>query len=132
MWRMTDDELITGFENCTLPNEAFHHEEHVRVGFFYLSHHPVLKALELFSSALVRFAAAHGKTNLYNETVTWAYLFIIRERMLRAPGSQTWEEFKASNQDLLQRGSCVLTRYYRPETLQSELAKTIFLFPDRL
>jgi hypothetical protein len=128
---MSDEELLAGFENCTLANEAFHHQEHVRVGFLYLSRYPTLEALQRFSTALVRFATAHGKTTLYNETVTWAYILLIRERLARAGCVQSWEQFRAGNPDLLDRTRDILKRYYRAETLQSELAKQTFLFPDR-
>jgi hypothetical protein len=129
---MTDNELLSGFEGCTLANEAFHHEEHVRVAFLYLSRYPTLQALERFSSALRRFAEAHGKTTLYHETVTWAYILLIRERMARTEYPQTWPDFRTANPDLLDRKRDILKRYYRPETLQSELAKQTFLLPDRL
>jgi hypothetical protein len=128
---MTDNELLSGFEDCSLANEAFHHEDHVRVAFLYLSHFPPLQALERFSSALKRFAEAHGKTTLYHETVTWAYIFLIRERMARARCPQSWPEFRAGNPDLLDRKRDILKTYYQPETLKSELAKQTFLFPDR-
>lgn len=128
---MTDEELLAGFEGCTLPNEAFHHEEHVRVAFLYLSRYPALEALQRFSSALTRFATAHGKTTLYNETVTWAYILLIRERLARAPENQSWPEFRAENADLLDWKRNILMRYYQPETLKSDLAKRTFLFPDR-
>jgi hypothetical protein len=128
---MTDNELLSGFEDCTLANEAFHHEDHVRVAFLYLSHFPPLQALERFSSALKRFAEAHGKTTLYHETVTWAYILLIRERMARARCLQSWPEFRAGNPDLLDRKRDILKMYYQPETLKSELAKQTFLFPDR-
>jgi hypothetical protein len=44
---------------------------------------------------------------------------------------QGWPEFRAENPDLLDRKRDILKRYYRPETLQSELAKRTFLLPDR-
>jgi hypothetical protein len=127
---MSDDELIAGFENCTLSNTEFHHEEHIRVAFLYLSRYPALEALERFCTSLKRFAEAHGKTKLYHETVTWAYILIIRERMARADCVQTWTEFRLSNQELFGRGCDILKKYYRAETLQSELAKKAFLLPD--
>ena len=129
---MTDSELLEGFERCTLGNAAFHHEEHVRVAFLYLSKFPVLQTLQRFQECLRSFATTHGKPDLYNETVTWAYIFLIRERMARKGHSQDWAAFKASNLDLLDRSRDVLSRYYRPETLGSPLAKSTFLFPDRL
>jgi hypothetical protein len=128
---MTDDELLAGFENCTLANEAFHHEQHVRVAFLYLCRYSALEALDRFPTALARFATAHGKTTLYNETVTWAYILLIRERMARAGRAHGWLEFRAENADLFNRKQDILKKYYRPETLQSELAKQTFLFPDR-
>jgi hypothetical protein len=96
----------------------------------YLSRYPVLQALERFSSTLRRFADAHGKTMLYNETVTWAYILLIRERMARM-GGPDWLAFRTENPDLLDRKRDILKKYYQPETLQSELAKRTFLLPDR-
>jgi len=66
--KMTDQELMDQFECGTLPNECFRHREHVRVAFLYLTRYPVVEALEAFSAALQRFAAKHGKPQLYHET----------------------------------------------------------------
>jgi hypothetical protein len=90
--------------------------------------------LQRFSDALRRFATAQGKPHLYHETITWAYLFLIRERMVRAELPQTWEEFAAANPDLLtwEKGkSDILARYYEPETLASAAARAVFLLPDK-
>jgi hypothetical protein len=64
---MTDQELIRCFETDIIPEDSFHHSDHVRLAFAYLCEYPVLPALEKFASALKRFAAARGKTQLYNE-----------------------------------------------------------------
>jgi hypothetical protein len=128
---MTDDEFIAKFENCSLSNESFHHSDHVRMAFLYLCRYPALEALQRFSASLTRFAAAHGKPHLYNETVTWAFLFLIRERMVRADCEQTWLQFAARNSDLLQWNNNILKKYYREETLKSDLAKRAFVFPDK-
>src|SRR5215467_5689257 len=128
---MSDDEFIASFENCSLNNRSFLHADHVRMAFLYLSRYPALQALERFSASLSRFAAANGKSELYNETVTWAFLLLIRERMARAGVRQTWTQFATDNPDLMTWKNSILKRYYRDETLASELAKKIFLFPDR-
>jgi len=128
---MTDQELMEQFERATLPLECFRHPQHVRVAFLYLTQHPVLEALQAFSGALQRFACTHGKSELYHETITWAYIFLIRERMGRARKTQSWKEFAEDNTDLLTWKDGVLTRYYREETLRSDLAKEIFVFPDK-
>jgi len=132
MTPLTDDELLEQFEKCTLPISAFHHEDHVRLAFLYLRKYPALEALRRFSDSLTRFAGTIGKPGLYNETITWAFVLLIRERMARAGSQQGWEEFAAKNVDLLNWKENILKKYYREETLVSELAKSTFLFPDRL
>ena len=122
-------ELIQQFETDTLAGE-FHHADHVRLAYAYLSEYPTLQALERFSLSLKRYAAARGKMQLYHETITHAYFFLIRERMARN-GASAWEEFAARNPDLFVWKEGILTRYYRDTTLKSDLAREIFLFPDK-
>lgn len=127
---MTDQELLEHFADGSLPAASFRHRDHVRAAFLYLSRHPVLEALQAFSSALLKFAAAQGKPQLYHETITWAYVFLIRERMAAAAEKQSWEEFARDNSDLLVWKGGILDRYYRPETLTSDRARAVFILPD--
>jgi hypothetical protein len=120
------------FEDGTLPIEAFHHQEHVRAAFLYLAKYRVLEAVERFSTALMRFAARNGKAGLYHETITWAYMLLIRERIARSGQEQTWTEFRARNWDLLDWERPILKKYYREETLASDLARNAFVLPDRI
>jgi hypothetical protein len=129
---MTDEELLKHLEDGTLPHEGFHHHEHVRAAFLYLSEHPVLEALQAFSRALRRLAENRGKPQAYHETITWAYVLLIQERAMRAGKKQRWEEFAADNPDLLVWKDGILERYYRSDTLASDLARTVFVFPDRI
>jgi hypothetical protein len=128
---MTGDELIRQFEDGTTPAATFHHADHVRLAFEYLCRYSALEALRRFSAALQRFAAGQGKAQLYHETITWAYLLLIRERIARAGSVQTWEEFGERNADLLVWKGGVLAALYRQETLDSELARHTFVLPDR-
>jgi hypothetical protein len=127
---MTNPEFIQCFENDALPGE-FHHADHVRLAYAYLSQYSVLRALERFASALKRYADARGKSQLYHETVTHAYFFLIRERMARTE-AKDWDEFAQRNPDLLVWKNGILTRYYQQGTLESDLARTVFLFPDKV
>jgi hypothetical protein len=130
---MTDDQLLQAFDACSLAPSEFHHAEHVRVAFLYLKKYPILVALERFSVSLKKFAAAAGKPNLYHETITWAFMLLIQERMARsiAPANgSVWEEFAAANADVMDWKANVLRKYYSAETLASPLAKTIFVMPE--
>jgi len=122
---MSDAELVARFERGDF--DEFRHADHVRVAFAYLRTMPLLEALGRFTAALRRFAAAQGKPQLYHETITWAFLMIIHERLQRAPAE--WETFIRDNGDLLQWKPSVLDAYYRAEVLQSELARRIFVLP---
>ncbi|HXW89126.1 MAG TPA: hypothetical protein VEK33_01130 [Terriglobales bacterium] len=125
---MTDAQLLKQFERGTLV--PFHHAAHVHVAFAYLNKYPPAEALARFCSGLKHYAARHGKANLYHETVTWAYVCLIRQRMADA-GPQTWEAFAHANPDLLLWKKGILQRYYRAETLESERAQKMFVFPDK-
>jgi len=132
VYRLTDQELISKFESGAVLEGDFHHADHVRLAFAYLKKRPVLAALEEFSTALKRFAARHGKTELYNQTITWAYIFLIAERVARSGGKQLdWEHFAEQNPDLLVWKGGILTRYYEDTTLKSDLARRTFIFPDK-
>jgi len=128
---MTEDEqFIERFEDCTFPAAEFHHSAHVRVVWLYLQRYPVLETLNRFSQSLKRFATANGKPNLYHETITWAFVFLIHERMARNGRDHNWSEFMARNADLFDWENNILKSYYREETLRSDLARHIFIFPD--
>jgi hypothetical protein len=71
-------------------------------------------------------------TNLYHETITWGYVFLIHERMERDGREKSWKEFVDTNPDLFDWRNSVLKVYYRDETLSSELARNTFLWPDNL
>ena len=122
--------LLEGFLDTTLPADQFHHEQHVQVAWLFIREHGMPAALAEFTAAIKRFADAKGATGLYHETITWAFLFIIAERQVKS-GAATWQEFAAANRDLLVWKPSILERYYSSELLKSDLARAVFLFPDR-
>ncbi|HEX2445180.1 MAG TPA: hypothetical protein VHJ77_14640 [Vicinamibacterales bacterium] len=128
---MSEQELLAGFEAASLPDDAFHHEQHVHVAWMFIRRYGMPGALTEFPGALKRFAIAKGKPNLYHETITWAFLLVVAERQARCP-AESWQAFAALNGDLLVWKPSVLGRYYEKETLGSELARRVFVMPDRL
>jgi hypothetical protein len=128
---ISDDDFLGAVESGEAPDGQFHHSDHVRLAWLYLNQHPLLEAIARFCATLKRFAAANGKPGLYHETITWSYLLLIHDRMQRQKASRMWEEFVQSNQDLLDRRTNILLRYYSQEILNSPLARRCFVFPDR-
>ena len=130
--KMPDEEFLSEFEAAILPASEFHHREHVRVVWLYLHRYSVLETLNRFSAGLRRFAAANGKSGRYHETITWAYVLLINERIERGSSTRTWSEFVNQNEDLCDWQDNILRYYYREETLDSDLARRVFLLPDCL
>jgi hypothetical protein len=127
---MDNKDIISRFESGAVPPESFHHADHVRLAFAYLSEYSPLIALEKFSAAIKQFAVRVGKPDRYNETITFAGLFLIREKMSLCPDGG-WDEFARENPELLVWKNGMLDRYYRPETLKSEFARNVFVLPDK-
>ncbi len=126
---MDDREFVESFEACTLPPSEFHHRDHVRLAWIYLREDELLPALTRFVDSLKRYATSLGAAGKYHETVTWAFLFLIHERMKRTP-CEDFRAFAAANPDLFAWSPSVLERYYRAETLASSLARQTFVMPD--
>jgi hypothetical protein len=97
---MTDDELLRGFEDATLPPAEFDHAAHVRVAYLMLRAAPLDQAAERFGAALRRFAAAAGVPQKYDGELTARYLRLIGERVA---GARSWTDFAAKNAELLAR-----------------------------
>ncbi|MGA8809211.1 MAG: hypothetical protein WB973_15145 [Thermoanaerobaculia bacterium] len=127
---MNDQEFAEAFERCEIANDAFHHRDHVRLAWTYLRRMSLIDALVRFTESLKRFANHHGHPELYHETITWAYLLLIHERMERNPVGD-FAAFEAANADLFTWKPSILNHYYDQETLDSPLAKRSFLMPTR-
>jgi hypothetical protein len=124
---MTDREFIAAFEACNV--DDFHHSDHIRLAWVYLREEPLLAAIDRFSGSLKRFATHKGVPQLYHETITWAYLLLIHERM---NGETSFDEFRDAHPDLFTWKPSILERYYRSETLASPRARAVFMFPDQV
>jgi hypothetical protein len=120
-----DHELLAQFEDCTLPPAEFTHRNHVRVAWLYLRELPVLDALTRFVGSLKQYAGSLGASAKYHETITFAFLFLIHERM-QSGAWQTFDAFAEANADLF---GDVLGRYYAKDVLASELARRTFVLP---
>lgn len=126
---LSDDELMAGFAGAALAANAFHHVDHVRVAWLYLRRYEPAEALRRYGADIRRLAAAHGAPQRYHETITWAYLLLIRERVEEV---ESWAEFRDRNPDLLDWRRPLINRYYTPELLASDRARQRFVLPDRI
>lgn len=123
-------DVIRGFEACDLPPGVFRHFHHVLVAWHYARTMPTLRALERLIDRLRAFSAAQGVPDRYHQTATFAWFFLVVERLERTGRDASWQAFAEANPDLID-GSA-LDAYYRTETLREDpFARRIFLLPDR-
>jgi hypothetical protein len=121
-----DREFVAQFESCTLPPALFDHRNHVRLGWLYLKEEPLLGALSRFRTSLQRYAGSLGASAKYHETITFAFLFLIHERM-QGDACADFDDFAERHPELFES---ILRRYYSEETLASQQARTTFVMPD--
>ena len=76
-----------------------------------------------------REAAALGHAERYHETITWAYLALVNERLHAADAPADFDAFAGANPDLFDRTGGALARLYDRATLESPLARRVFLLP---
>ncbi|HEY2236863.1 MAG TPA: hypothetical protein VGK01_25560 [Candidatus Angelobacter sp.] len=83
---MTDAEILTlvdRLERCILAKEEFHHRDHLTVAVVYLYASDLETAMDRMRASLKRFAAHHGVTGLYHETLTRFWLQQVERRLDR-------------------------------------------------
>ena len=126
-----DRQLLTAFENCTLPKAQWTHQAHVRVAFLYIRDHGLTRAIDHMRAGLQALSAARGVPDSagrgYHETITLAFLHLIAAAHQTAPCT-TSEQFCHRFPDLLKKS--ILQNYYSQEKITSPQAKTNFLEPD--
>ncbi|HEY5800220.1 MAG TPA: hypothetical protein VIT92_08360 [Burkholderiaceae bacterium] len=125
---MQDHEFLAAFQDCTLPAGSFTHAAHVRAAYCFLRTQPFLEACIAMRDGLRNYAASLGKSMLYHETVTVAFMAIVADRMARSPALD-WSGLLAAYPELSDRG--LLDRYYDAELLATEQARACFALPLR-
>lgn len=125
---MSDEEFVRSFEACELSNESFHHRDHIRLAWFYLQRHSDAEALARMREAIRRFAAHHGKSDKYHETITVAWLRLVAgARKYLAPHA-TLDELITAAPELLDKRT--IENFYSSGLLASDLARASWVEPD--
>lgn len=122
-------ELLRRFAALDYPAASFRHAEHLELAWALLAERPLLSAMQEFRRLLQAFAAHHGATGLYNETITYFYLLLIRERMDALGAEHDWAGFRAANPDLFGSPKTLLEHWYPGAQAFSPEAKQSFRLP---
>ena len=121
--------LLRQFEARTLDPTSFGHIQHVAVAYEMIVRYGFAETMVHYAAGIRAMAEAASAPDKYNETVTVAFLSLIAER-IAADGDMAFETFINRNSDLLDKD--VLARWYSSERLQSDLARRMFVLPDKV
>ena len=120
---------LLALEEGRIDPKEFPHREHVRLAFEKLRRHSFAEAAARFARGLRAITIRAGKPEVYNETITVAFLALIGERLAHEPRGR-WLEFISANKDLADKN--VLQRWYDGAELKSEIARRTFVLPKAL
>ena len=126
---MTDSEILTlvdRFERCLLAKDEFHHRDHLTVAVVYLYASDLETAMDRMRASLKRFAAHHGVTGLYHESLTRFWLLQVEQHMDR---SNCLNRCVGAIQEKLNDKNLAF-EFYSRKRIDSKEAKDIWMKPD--
>ena len=122
-----DLDFLDRLESGRLPPAEFGHRGHLRAGFLYLRRHDFPGACVAMKRSIQQFAARLGKSTLYHETLTVAYLALIAERLAEEPRELAFDAFLARYPEL--ESAEFLRRYYPAGELDTPESRATFVLP---
>jgi hypothetical protein len=125
-----DDPLLRAFESATVDPTAFRHREHLHVAWCYLRALPLEDALARYVHHLRRLVAVLGVPGKYHATMTWAYVVLLHDAMVRSPEADL-DVLLAANPGLLDHRRGALYDHYDRAQLESDEARHRFVLPRR-
>jgi hypothetical protein len=126
---MTDAAILTlvdRFERCLLSKNEFPHHHHLAVAAVYLFPGDFESAMARMRASLQRFAAHHGVSGLYHETLTRFWLLQVHQQLDRTSclSSAVARVTAQLNDKNLPQS------FYSQELLKSQEAREKWLEPD--
>jgi hypothetical protein len=126
----TDSTLRAELENATLSPSHFTHREHLRLAWGYLAEEADFAVAAIrFRSTLRGYTRAVGAADKYHETITWAYLALVREAM-EGRVDRDSSALLAAHPELLDHRRGALARVFDvPALMANPLARRILVLP---
>jgi hypothetical protein len=123
--------LVCAFENATIPASEFTHAAHIAVALSYLDSFSPDEALQRMREKIRFFAAHHGVTNLYHETLTTFWMRLLEHiASTSAVDLPLWRRINLIVEDWTNRRP--VEAHYSTELIKSQAARDKWIPPDRL
>jgi hypothetical protein len=124
----SDEDFREAFESLRIPNEMFHHREHIRLAWIYSRQFPQEEALGRMVQGIQAFAKHHGAAAKYHHTITVAWMRLVRHAVRQPPQAPDFNTFAAAHAHLFHPR--LLEYYYSKARLQNDAARHGWVEPD--
>lgn len=129
--QLTDQVFEQQFASCTLPQELFTHEAHIRLAWLHIKKYGEAFAVENICTQLTNFVEALGAKDKYNKTLTIAAIKAVNHFINKQEINdfnlfiETFPRLKYNFRELL-------AQHYAVDIFKSTAAKKEYLEPDLL
>lgn len=127
---MDDDAFVRAFLDGSLPPTRFHHRDHLRLAWVLIRRHGAAAAIDTITSGIQHYAAAHGQSGLYHETLTRFWVGLVAHMSEARPAIDDFTAFLAAFPFVLDKG--LPWRHWRQGTLGGAASRTRWVEPDLL
>jgi hypothetical protein len=125
---MTDDEFLQAFMSCTLPNDQFHHRDHLRLVWLLVRRLGLEAASDAVTDGIRRFGASQGHTDKYHETMTQFWIRVVEHARQSRPEIDDFDRFLAAFPQLTDKH--LPLRHWEHATMFSPVARSTWIEPD--
>jgi hypothetical protein len=127
------EQLVAGFESCTLSRPQWTHRAHLTIAVWYVHRHPISEAVTVIRDGILKLNSSLGiVSNLdsgYHETITRFFTGLIRYHLDNMDHGVPLLE--VTNSVLAERGDKSLPlQYWSKELLMSRTARAKWVDPD--
>ncbi len=125
---LNDAEFVTAFENCRLQHGAFHHADHIRLAWIYVTRHGATGAEAKLLAGIRKMALHAGVPQKFLHTSTVAWTRLVAAAQQNASIAKNFSEWIQLHPELLDRN--LLAKYYSPGRLETPEARAGWIEPD--
>jgi hypothetical protein len=127
--RLSDEQLLAGFEECLLAPGNFRHRDHIRLAWICVRRFGPSQAEEKLLLGIRNMAARAGVPGKFLYTTTLAWVRLVAAREERSMGYEKFEDWIAKWPELLNKD--FLNEHYSAGMLETPQARRAWLEPDR-
>jgi hypothetical protein len=127
-----DDTFLQQFETASWPLHEWHHRQHIKIAYLYLSRYPFDIAVAKMCSGVKKYNAAHKVPEAigrgYHETMMQAWMRLVHFTLCEYGPAENADAFYDQNPQLSEKKA--LRFFYTRDLIMSPKAKAEFVQPD--